>query len=106
MAERAALELRLGAVVDGKPSPWITIQEKAVRAIDAAAPVAAEPDRSQDAGAAAGLYRANAVGIEARHEGVAQSGAAAVAWIEKYCSDWAEKYNLQHGERAVPQQFP
>ena len=33
LAERAALELRLGAVVDGKPSPWITIQEKAVRAI-------------------------------------------------------------------------
>ena len=75
-------------------------------AVDAAALVTAEPDRSQDAGPAAGLYRANAVGIEARHEGVAQSGAAAVAWIEKYCADWAEKYNLQHGERAVPQQFP
>jgi phage terminase small subunit len=33
LAERSALELRLGAVVAGKPSPWITIQEKAVRAM-------------------------------------------------------------------------
>jgi phage terminase small subunit len=33
LAEQAALELRRGAVVDGKPSPWITIQEKAVRAM-------------------------------------------------------------------------
>jgi phage terminase small subunit len=33
LAERAALELRNGAVVDGKPSPWIVIQEKCVRAI-------------------------------------------------------------------------
>jgi phage terminase small subunit len=33
LAERAALELRNGAVVDGKPSPWIVIQEKCVRAM-------------------------------------------------------------------------
>jgi phage terminase small subunit len=33
LAEQAALELRRGAVVDGKPSPWITVQEKAVRAM-------------------------------------------------------------------------
>jgi phage terminase small subunit len=33
LGEQAALELRRGAVVDGKPSPWITIQEKAVRAM-------------------------------------------------------------------------
>jgi hypothetical protein len=75
LAEQAALELRRGAVVDGKPSPWITIQEKAVKgygvAFDAAAPVAAEQDRPQDTGAEAGLYRANAVGIERRlKEGV------------------------------------
>ncbi len=33
LAERAALELRNGAVVDGKPSPWIVVQEKSVRAM-------------------------------------------------------------------------
>ena len=33
LAERAALELRNGAVVDGKPSPWIVVQEKCVRAM-------------------------------------------------------------------------
>jgi phage terminase small subunit len=33
LAERAALELRNGAVVNGKPSPWIVIQEKCVRAM-------------------------------------------------------------------------
>jgi hypothetical protein len=33
LAEQAAQELRCGAVVDGRPSPWITIQEKAVRAL-------------------------------------------------------------------------
>jgi chaperonin subunit len=27
------IPLRLGAVIDGKPSPWITVQEKAVRAM-------------------------------------------------------------------------
>jgi phage terminase small subunit len=35
LAEHAAQELRLGAVVGGKPSPWITVQEKAVRAMTA-----------------------------------------------------------------------
>ena len=33
LAEQAALELRGGAVVDGKPSPWIVVQEKCVRAM-------------------------------------------------------------------------
>jgi phage terminase small subunit len=34
LAEEAARELREeGAVVDCKPSPWITVQEKAVRAL-------------------------------------------------------------------------
>jgi len=33
LAEHAALELRNGAVMDGKPSPWIVIQEKCVRAM-------------------------------------------------------------------------
>jgi phage terminase small subunit len=33
LAEQAALELRNGAIVDGKPSPWIVIQEKCVRAM-------------------------------------------------------------------------
>ncbi len=33
LAEQAALELRNGAVVDGKPSPWIVVQEKSVRAL-------------------------------------------------------------------------
>ena len=33
LAEQAALELRNGAVMDGKPSPWIVIQEKCVRAM-------------------------------------------------------------------------
>jgi phage terminase small subunit len=33
LADQAAEQLRLGAVIDGKPSPWITIQEKAVRAM-------------------------------------------------------------------------
>src|SRR5450432_1148237 len=33
LAEQAAFELRNGAVVDGKPSPWIVIQETCVRAM-------------------------------------------------------------------------
>jgi phage terminase small subunit len=33
LAENAALELRGGVVVDGKPSPWIVVQEKCVRAM-------------------------------------------------------------------------
>jgi phage terminase small subunit len=33
LADQAAEQLRLGPVIDGKPSPWVTIQEKAVRAI-------------------------------------------------------------------------
>jgi phage terminase small subunit len=33
LAEQAALELRNGAVVGGKPSPWIFVQEKCVRAM-------------------------------------------------------------------------
>jgi phage terminase small subunit len=34
LAERAAAELRAnGAVIDGRPSPWLTVQEKAVRAM-------------------------------------------------------------------------
>jgi len=36
LAERAACELREhGAVVDGKPSPWIVVQEKSVRTLTA-----------------------------------------------------------------------
>ena len=33
LGEQAAHELRNGTVIDGKPSPWITVQEKAVRAM-------------------------------------------------------------------------
>ena len=34
LAELAAAELREnGAVIDGRPSPWLTVQEKAVRAM-------------------------------------------------------------------------
>lgn len=33
LAEQAAQELRQGAVIGGRPSPWITVQEKAVRAL-------------------------------------------------------------------------
>ena len=33
LADQAAEQLRLGAVIEGKPSPWVTIQEKAVRAM-------------------------------------------------------------------------
>ena len=33
LAERAARELRNGAVVDGRPSPWVVVQEKCVRAM-------------------------------------------------------------------------
>ena len=34
LAERAAKELReVGPVVDGRASPWVTVQEKAVRAL-------------------------------------------------------------------------
>jgi phage terminase small subunit len=33
LAEQAALELRNGAIADGRASPWITIQEKCVRAL-------------------------------------------------------------------------
>ena len=35
LAERAAKELRKHPVVDGKPSPWIHIQEKSVRTLTA-----------------------------------------------------------------------
>ncbi len=35
MADRAAEELRQAPVVDGKPSPWLVIQEKSVRALTA-----------------------------------------------------------------------
>jgi hypothetical protein len=37
LAEQAAYHLRKGALVDGRPSPWITIQEKVNRAIVALA---------------------------------------------------------------------
>jgi phage terminase small subunit len=33
LGDQAAAQLRLGAVITGKPSPWITVQEKAVRAM-------------------------------------------------------------------------
>jgi phage terminase small subunit len=33
LGDLAAEQLRLGAVINGKPSPWITVQEKAVRAM-------------------------------------------------------------------------
>ena len=33
LAELAAHELRQGAVIGGRPSPWIAVQEKAVRAM-------------------------------------------------------------------------
>jgi phage terminase small subunit len=33
LAERAACELRKSPVLDGKISPWVTVQEKAVRTI-------------------------------------------------------------------------
>jgi hypothetical protein len=35
LSEVAAKELRRGAVVDGKPSPWLIVQEKCVRAMAA-----------------------------------------------------------------------
>ena len=33
LANQAATELQAGAVVDGKVSPWVTVQEKAVRSL-------------------------------------------------------------------------
>ena len=33
LGDQAAEQLRLGAVINGRPSPWITVQEKAVRAM-------------------------------------------------------------------------
>lgn len=34
LADQAAAELRMaGAVIDGKPSPWLTVQEKCTRAL-------------------------------------------------------------------------
>ena len=35
LAERAAKELRANPVIDGKPSPWLAVQEKSVRALTA-----------------------------------------------------------------------
>lgn len=35
LADRAAAELRRCAVIDGKPSPWLIVQEKCVRALTA-----------------------------------------------------------------------
>ena len=37
LAEQAARELRAGAVINGRPSPWLVVQEKAVRAVIALA---------------------------------------------------------------------
>jgi phage terminase small subunit len=37
LAERAAKELRKHPVIKGKPSPWLTVQEKNVRALTALA---------------------------------------------------------------------
>ena len=33
LGDQAAEQLRLGVVINGKPSPWITVQEKSVRAM-------------------------------------------------------------------------
>ena len=33
MAEKAAKELRTNPVIDGRPSPWLAVQEKSVRAL-------------------------------------------------------------------------
>jgi phage terminase small subunit len=33
LAERAAKELRENPVIDGRPSPWLAVQEKSVRAL-------------------------------------------------------------------------
>jgi hypothetical protein len=33
LAEKAAKELRKNPVIDGKPSPWLAVQEKNVRAL-------------------------------------------------------------------------
>jgi phage terminase small subunit len=33
LGDLASAQLRHGAVIDGKPSPWIIVQEKAVRAL-------------------------------------------------------------------------
>jgi hypothetical protein len=35
LAERAAEQLREAPVVDGKPSPWLVVQEKSVRTLTA-----------------------------------------------------------------------
>ena len=35
LAERAAKELRKNPVIDGRPSPWLAVQEKSVRALTA-----------------------------------------------------------------------
>ena len=35
LAERAAKELRENPVIDGRPSPWLAVQEKSVRALTA-----------------------------------------------------------------------
>ena len=52
LGDLAAIELRRGAVIDGKPSPWIVVQEKAVRAMvvpeHAAALVTAKPLGCED----------------------------------------------------------
>jgi phage terminase small subunit len=32
-ADQAALELRQGAVIDGKPSPWLAVQREAIKAM-------------------------------------------------------------------------
>jgi phage terminase small subunit len=37
LAERAAAELRRHTIIDGKPSPWVTVQSKAIRAMVALA---------------------------------------------------------------------
>src|SRR5260370_41207026 len=66
LAERAALELRNGAVLDGKPRPWIVIQEQCVRAmVSLSMRLRLSPqsrDRSENLGPPAVVLRAKALG--------------------------------------------
>jgi hypothetical protein len=67
LAERAAKELRKHPVIKGKPSPWLTVQEKKRARLDRTghpvAPVTAKPDRCQGDGPSRATHASQPVGV-------------------------------------------
>jgi phage terminase small subunit len=79
LAEKAAVELRKGAVIDGKASPWLVVQEKCIRAVTAlAARLRLSPQSRLDQRSAAReqvpYRRPWLIGADDEEEGVTANG--------------------------------